>query len=281
MLSSSARASDGSSTGVCPDRHDVPGPAHRRGRVDWHDLAGDEPIEQLPDRGEPLLDARRREFARAGFDPGGDVHRLHRADRRHAGARVPGQKFIGGASSGALSPVCSPACGGCFWCRLAANQPLGEGPASTRLSPNVRTLLVSATGHKDQFPRPRLSAGYGFRKETIAGMRGNGRDAPIPDLPALAPEPRSGEFGPARTSGHSALSEPVVTQPRTFSLIVPVYRTLQKDYHLALQRSILPSWKQRALICRIAHIEFRVGRADVRRGTRSRSAHSLPVVQPR
>ena len=46
-----------------PARHDVPGPAHRRGRVDRHDLAGDEPIEQVTDRGEPLLDARRREFA--------------------------------------------------------------------------------------------------------------------------------------------------------------------------------------------------------------------------
>ena len=59
-----------------PGRHDVTGPAHRRGRVDRHHLAGDEPIEQMTDRGEPLLDARRRELARRGLDPGGDVHRL-------------------------------------------------------------------------------------------------------------------------------------------------------------------------------------------------------------
>jgi hypothetical protein len=44
MLSSSARASAGSSTVVCPERHDVPGPAHRRGRVDRHHLAGHQPI---------------------------------------------------------------------------------------------------------------------------------------------------------------------------------------------------------------------------------------------
>jgi hypothetical protein len=83
-----------------PGRHDVPGPAHRAGRIDRHHLAGDEPIEQVADRGEPLLDARRRELARASLDPRGDVHWLHGADRRHAGARAPGQEFIGGAGVG-------------------------------------------------------------------------------------------------------------------------------------------------------------------------------------
>jgi hypothetical protein len=43
-------------------------------------------------------------------------------------------------------------------------------------------------GHEERFPPTRLSAGCEFRKETIAGMRRNGRDAPIPDLPAGAPE---------------------------------------------------------------------------------------------
>jgi hypothetical protein len=37
-----------------------------------HDLAGHQPIEQMTDRCEPLLDARRREVARADLDPGGD-----------------------------------------------------------------------------------------------------------------------------------------------------------------------------------------------------------------
>jgi hypothetical protein len=43
-------------------------------------------------------------------------------------------------------------------------------------------------GHGERFPPTRLSAGCGFRNETIAGMRRNGRDAPTADVPALAPE---------------------------------------------------------------------------------------------
>jgi len=39
---------------------------------------------------------------------------------------------------------------------------------------------MAAKGHEERFPPTRLSAGYGFRKETIAGIRRNGRDAPIP-----------------------------------------------------------------------------------------------------
>ena len=35
-------------------------------------------------------------------------------------------------------------------------------------------------GHEERFPPTRLSAGCGFSKETIAGMRRNGRDAPTP-----------------------------------------------------------------------------------------------------
>jgi hypothetical protein len=77
-----------------PGRHDVPRPAHRAGPVDRHHMAGDEPVEQMTDRGEPLLHARRRELARRGLDPGGDVHRLHRGDRRHFGIRAPGEKFF-------------------------------------------------------------------------------------------------------------------------------------------------------------------------------------------
>jgi hypothetical protein len=36
----------------------------------------------------------------------------------------------------------------------------------------------SGVGHGDAFPLLRLSAGCGFRKETIAGTRRNERDAP-------------------------------------------------------------------------------------------------------
>jgi hypothetical protein len=38
----------------------------------------------------------------------------------------------------------------------------------------------SGMGHEDAFPRTRLSAGYGFRKETIAGVRHNERDRTLP-----------------------------------------------------------------------------------------------------
>jgi len=44
--------------------------------------------------------------------------------------------------------------------------------------PEVRVLW--ATRHKELFPATRLSAGYGFRKETLAATRRNGRGAPIP-----------------------------------------------------------------------------------------------------
>ena len=77
-----SRRTAGSGWGcVCPDVTTCRGP-HRRGRVDWHHLAGNEPVEQVTDRGEPLLDARRRELARAGLDLGGDDERWQ-AGRRY------------------------------------------------------------------------------------------------------------------------------------------------------------------------------------------------------
>jgi hypothetical protein len=39
---------------------------------------------------------------------------------------------------------------------------------------------MAAMEHEERFPPTRLSAGCGFRKETIAAIRRNGRDAPIP-----------------------------------------------------------------------------------------------------
>ena len=41
-------------------------------------------------------------------------------------------------------------------------------------------------GHEDTFPPHRSNAGYAIGEETIAWARGNGRDAPIPDLAGLA-----------------------------------------------------------------------------------------------
>lgn len=67
----------------------MPRPANRAGRVDRHDPAGDQPVDQMANRAEPLLDARRRELARTGLDPGGDMHWLDGGDRRHAGIDAP------------------------------------------------------------------------------------------------------------------------------------------------------------------------------------------------
>jgi hypothetical protein len=56
-----------------------------------------------------------------------------------------------------------------------------------------RTKLAAAMrqddcfGHEYAFPPPRLSAGYRFRKETIAGVRHNGRDAPKAVIVSVSP----------------------------------------------------------------------------------------------
>ena len=47
---------------------------------------------------------------------------------------------------------------------------------------------MSASGHEERFPPTTLGAGCGFREETLAGTRRNGRDSPLPDLPAFTPE---------------------------------------------------------------------------------------------
>ena len=51
---------------------------------------------------------------------------------------------------------------------------------------------MAAWGHKDAFLRPRVNAGYRFSKGTLAGTRGNGGDAPIPDARGRAGPADSG-----------------------------------------------------------------------------------------
>jgi len=43
-------------------------------------------------------------------------------------------------------------------------------------------LANGGNGHEDQFPPPKVSAGCGFGKETIARRPRNGREAPIPTV---------------------------------------------------------------------------------------------------
>ena len=48
---------------------------------------------------------------------------------------------------------------------------------------------MTPTGHEDAFLRPRLNARYRFSKGTLAGTRGNGRDAPQAVLPVVRTRP--------------------------------------------------------------------------------------------
>src|SRR5262249_10846169 len=72
--------------------------------------------------------------------------------------------------------------------RIGNNDSSG-GPLRSDISePDVALGFSHSLGHEDAFPPPRLSAGYRLGKPTFAGTQGNGRDAPISGLPALAPE---------------------------------------------------------------------------------------------
>ena len=62
--------------------------------------------------------------------------------------------------------------------RMAAHQLRPSGPSSA----------TAGLGHEERFPPPKLNAGCRLRKETIAGMCQNWRDAPIAVFPALTPE---------------------------------------------------------------------------------------------
>ena len=60
-------------------------------------------------------------------------------------------------------------------------------------------MFSHSLGHEDALLRPRLSAGCGFRKETIAGMRRN--DETRRNLPLAE---RAEPDGVAPTAGNSA-----------------------------------------------------------------------------
>jgi hypothetical protein len=68
-------------------------------------------------------------------------------------------------------------------------------------------------GHEDAFPPPRLSGRCRFSQGTFAATRGNGRDAPTPDLGETAVGPAYKIF-----SGHSAWGLILLTG-NTWSLV--------------------------------------------------------------
>jgi hypothetical protein len=61
---------------------------------------------------------------------------------------------------------------------------------------------MAATGQEERFPPTTLNAGCWFRKETIAGMRRNGRDAPT-----AVTYPNGGEPSLATHFGRSPSAE--------------------------------------------------------------------------
>jgi hypothetical protein len=80
----------------------VLGAAHGSGGVGRHDLTDDKPIKQMPQRREPLLDARRGAARpHLAFDPRGNMQRRDMRDGGHAGGLAPRQKLCDGAAVGA------------------------------------------------------------------------------------------------------------------------------------------------------------------------------------
>jgi hypothetical protein len=63
---------------------------------------------------------------------------------------------------------------------------------------------MAAQGHQGRFALASLSAGYEFRKETIAGTHGNERDAPIPAV--RKERHRAAGFDPEQPFGSTVVS---------------------------------------------------------------------------
>ena len=75
--------------------HNVPGTPYRAGRIEWHNLADHEPIEQHPDGRQVLLDGRRGVDRRQLLDVCGHQHRLDLL-KRQALDLAPIGKPVGG-----------------------------------------------------------------------------------------------------------------------------------------------------------------------------------------
>ena len=66
-----------------------------------HDVAGDQPIEQHPDRGQVLLDGRFGVRAAELLDVAGNVHRRHPGKIVQTSRRAPGREGLNGLEVGA------------------------------------------------------------------------------------------------------------------------------------------------------------------------------------
>ena len=79
--------------------HDVLRPAHRRGRIHRHHLAGHQPVEQHAHGGELLLHARRPVFLLQLVHPGRHIERPDGGERQPA-LFAPGEEPAAGAGVG-------------------------------------------------------------------------------------------------------------------------------------------------------------------------------------
>ena len=71
-------------------------------------------------------------------------------------------------------------------------------------------------GHQDAFLRPRLSARYRFSQATLAGTRGNGRDAPKVAAPGLSNYRRNSTAGCTNRARGAVEGLPPQDSPHTF-----------------------------------------------------------------
>ena len=118
--------------------------------------------------------------------------------------------------------------------RARASEPaLSFPPDSWRCSV---LAAMAAPGHERRFALASLSAGYEFRKETIAGTHGNERDAPSAVIPALAPERGS--------STQSRRSLPSIRMPARAPK--PIF-------------TVAPMMKHRCAPCRSVALRWEVG----------------------
>jgi hypothetical protein len=74
---------------------------------------------------------------------------------------------------------------------------------------------MTAVGHQERLPPPRLSGRCGFGEGTFAGTRGNGEDAPIPAVREAAIEPPGSTLlGHSNFAMGMAVPAPFRTLPR-------------------------------------------------------------------
>jgi hypothetical protein len=149
------------------------GPAHRAGRVDRRNLISDEPLEQMTNRGQPLLDTGCCEL---GVPDSLRVATCSAAQRRSTappGLGAPGQKFLRGAGMSAararVADVRREEFGEAYAGALAGDDDEGECASSQSAGEECRKAQIYRGHHRDD---PRLS-GVGASHSLRPSARGH------------------------------------------------------------------------------------------------------------